>query len=168
MTTTQMIHNKYDLVYTLKIPLISEWIILLLWSTRWSKSENSGRIEPGRLWSFLLCALCHVRALQVDISICLSLFRGFVEEIDFIFESQMGGYFGPERRDGIPGKSWQRFVSSITICGLHSLHFISMITIAFFPFITKKFFFNSLVGHFKSITQRLRQESIWQNTKQYQ
>ena len=24
-----------------------------------------GRIEPGRLWSFLLCALCHIRALQV-------------------------------------------------------------------------------------------------------
>ena len=57
---------------------------------------------------------------------------------------------------------------------LHPLHFISMITIAFFPFTAKKFFFNFLVGHFKSIskpgglTQRPRQESVWQNTKQYQ
>ena len=40
------------------------------------------------------------------------------------------------------------------ICGLHPLHFISMITIAFFPFITKKLFFNFLVGHFKSISKQ--------------
>ena len=37
---------------------------------------------------------------------------------------------------------------------LHPLHFISMITIAFFPFITKKFFFNFLVGHCKSISKQ--------------
>merc|ERR1719184_448888 len=42
--------------------------------------DISDQIEPGRLWSFLLCALCHVRALQ------------------------MGGYFGPERTGGVAGK----------------------------------------------------------------
>jgi len=51
-----------------------------------SLEHHPGRIEPGRLWSFLLCALCHVRALQ------------------------MGGYFGPERTGGIPGKLTQQEV----------------------------------------------------------
>jgi len=51
-----------------------------------SLEHHPGRIEPGRLWSFLLCALCHVRALQ------------------------MGGYFGPERTGSIPGKLIQQEV----------------------------------------------------------
>jgi len=45
-----------------------------------SLEHHPGRIEPGRLWSFLLCALCHIRALQ------------------------MGGYFGPERTGNVAGK----------------------------------------------------------------
>jgi len=46
-----------------------------------SLESHPGATEPGKLWSLLLCALCHVRTLQ------------------------LGGYFGPEKVGGkLPAK----------------------------------------------------------------